>query len=146
MHEQMKNRFVTASFEGVPAIFVERPVIVYVNVSNVISDDWGVKCTITDSCLPGMPRLQRSSCQIAAAWEVLDCSDGDWRARYVPWQMFFDPQVIKECLARADERAKAGKVFEWDDRQKIFAEYYARVSEELEKRVNAVRARGIRVS
>ena len=60
--------------------------------------------------------------------------------------MFFDPQVIKECLARADERAKAGKVFEWDDRQKIFAEYYARVSEELEKRVNAVRARGIRVS
>jgi hypothetical protein len=136
--EQMKKRFVAASFEGARAIFVERPVLVYVNVAEVIADDWGVKCTITDLSLPGMHKLQRSPCPISAAWVVLDSSDGVWHARYIPWRVFFDPQVIKECLARAEEQAEAGEVIGWDDGHKIFTGYYTRIGDEIEKRSNAL--------
>jgi hypothetical protein len=136
--EQMKKRFVATSFEGVPAIFVERPALVYVNVTDVIADDWGVKCTITDLSLPGMHKLPRSPCPIASAWEALDCSYGVWHARYIPWRVFFDPQVIQEYLACAKEKAEAGEVIGWDDGHKISTESYTRLSEEIEKRASAL--------
>lgn len=139
IHEQKKMRFVAASFEGAPAIFAERPHIVHIQITSVLSDDWGMKATITDSRLPGMQRLPRSSCLIAAAWDVFELSTGDWQAHYVPWRLFFDPLVIEGCLARATEKAKTGRVIEWDDGHKIFGDYYARVSEEFQKRANALR-------
>jgi hypothetical protein len=129
--EQMKKRFVAASFEGEPAIFIERPSLVYVNVTNVIADDWGVKCTITDLSFPGMHKLLRNPCPIASAWEVLDFSGGVWHARYIPWRVFFDPQVIKDFLARAKEKAEAGEVIGWDDGHKICTGYYKRISEDI---------------
>jgi hypothetical protein len=133
--EQMKKGFVSTSFNG-PAIFAERPVIVYVTVTDVISDDWGVKATITDSCFPGMHRLRKSSCPIAAAWQIFSYSVGDWHAQYVPWRVFFDDEVIKECLALANEKAKADKAVEYDDGHKIFTEYDMRIAKELEKVAN----------
>jgi hypothetical protein len=36
-----KKRPVAASFEGLAATFVEYPNIVYVNVTDVVTDDWG---------------------------------------------------------------------------------------------------------
>jgi hypothetical protein len=136
--EQMKKRFVAASFEGVRAIFVERPDLVYVNVTDVIADDWGVKCTITDLSAPGMHKLRRSPCPIASSWEVLDFSDGVWHARYIPWRVFFDPHVINQFLAQAKEKAEAGEVIGWDDGHKISTEYYHRIGEDIEKRANAL--------
>jgi hypothetical protein len=143
MHEQAKKRFVAASFEGVHAIFVERPAIVYVQVSDVLSDDWGVKFTITDSCRPGMHRLSKSACPISAAWQIFSFDDGGWQAHYVPWRVFFDLEVIRNCVARANEKAKAGEVLEYDDGQEVFAEYYMRVSHEFLKQTNSLlRAKG----
>lgn len=123
----MKNRFVAASFEG-PAIFVERPGIFYVNVSDVTHDDWGMKAIITDFRMPGMARLQRSPCPIAAAWNVFGFDDGDWHALHIPWRSFFDFEVIRSCVAKARENAKTGSTVCWDDGQKIFAEYDLRLA------------------
>jgi hypothetical protein len=145
--ELTKKRFVPASFEGMPAIFVERPVIVHVKVSDVISEDWGVKCAITDLGSPGMHMLQRSPCPIAASWQVFSYSAGNWQAQYVPWSVFFDPQVIGECLACANEKRQAGGIIKYEDGQKIFMEHYRRVSEEFQRLANALlRPRGIRVN
>lgn len=126
--QQMKKRIYTASSEGVCGMFAEYPALVCVSVTDVVADDWGLECTITDLSLPGMHKLRRSPCRIGAVWECLDCSGGFWYARYVAWRVFFDPQFIKDCLTRAKEKADEGEVIGWNEYRKIFIEYYERPS------------------
>ena len=118
LHQHMKNRFVTASFEG-PAIFADRLDIFYVNVTDVRHNDWGMTATVTDVGLPGTARLH--TCEIRASWNAFRFNEGDWHALDIPWRVFFDFEVIRSCLKLAKQNVT--ETIAWQDGAKIFAEY-----------------------
>jgi hypothetical protein len=104
--------------EGAIAIFKEHPDIICVRVSNIVADDWGVRILITCVPTPGMKRLgkdDKDSCNIAAAWDVFSFNEVDWHARYCPWDLIFDSQLIEDVNLLADHAAKQGKLLTLED-------------------------------
>jgi hypothetical protein len=105
------------------AIYLEKPVICHVVVSRIACDDWGVKTTIVDSVMPGMPRLGQRSTEIAAAWEVFSFSAGCWQARYIPWRLFFDPTVVRACIELGAKANQRGSTIDCNDVIEVTLEY-----------------------
>ena len=104
--------------EGAIAIFMEPPDIICVRVSNIVVDDWGVRTLITCVPTPGMKRLgkdDKDSCNIGAAWEVFSFNEVDWHARYCPWDLIFNSQLIEDVNLLADHAAKQGKLLTLED-------------------------------
>ncbi len=128
--DRTKVRFsaLSSSLEGAEAIFVERPLVAHVRVTDICHDDWGVRLTITDLLKPGMHRLRNKVCSIAATWQIFSFSAGDWQAHYIPWKLFFDPTVIRGCGELGDAASQSQSMVALDDARQIFTEYYLRIS------------------
>lgn len=126
---------IAAECEGALAIFMERPAATLVRVSNIRADDWGVKVTITCEPLPGMSRVggeeQIDCCDISASWEIFIGDTLSWRARYIPWRLYFGPEAIEKFIALAGREAESGKQIDWTAAQNCVMEdeirrHYAR--------------------
>ena len=106
--------------EGALAIFLERPDATLVRVSDIKVDDWGVSVTITYVALPGMSRCweeQTDHCVISASWEIFTGDTVSWRARYVPWQLYFGPEAIEKFIALAGREAESGRQIDFGGAQ-----------------------------
>ena len=115
-HEKFSSIY--QSFDGAEAIYVERPLILHVRVTQVCFDDWGVKASITDLLSPGMHRLRRNPFQFAFAWMVFACGDNYWDTPNIPAcrsQLFFHPIVIRPALELAAEANRNGVKFLTDN-------------------------------
>ena len=122
IHQWQQQSFpaIAAKCEGALAIFVERPGATLVRVSNIRADDWGVTVTITCVPLPGMSRCweeQTDRCDISASWEIFFGDAVSWRARYVPWQLYFVPEAIDKFIALAGREAESGRQIDFGGAQ-----------------------------
>src|SRR5215469_12512550 len=108
-HERFSSIY--QSFEGAEAIYVERPLILHVRVTQVSFDGWGAKASITDLLSPGMHHVSRNPFEMSSAWEVFSCSDKYWDTPNIPEfrrQLFFHPIVIGRALELAAEANRNG--------------------------------------
>jgi hypothetical protein len=130
LHDLQRARFSNqlSSFEKAEAIYVERPSLLHVRVSEISYDEWGVKATIVDSLLPGMRGISQSQCGIAASWKIFSFSTDFWQANYVPWRLFFDPKVIRGCVELAAQANQKGSMIDWNEAMNVFSEYYLEIA------------------
>ena len=103
--------------EGASAIFMERPTVAQVRVSDITADDWGVRLRITCLPKPGFGRLGRKAVEstvLAAAWEVFSPEPDAWYAHYISWRLLFDPKLIARISAFAERLASAGQQISYE--------------------------------
>jgi hypothetical protein len=112
------------SFEGAEAIHVESPMVFHVRMRHISCDTWGVKAIAVDLLTPGLHRPRQSPFEIGASWETFSYSADFWQARYVPWQLFFDPGVVRLCIELGAGANQKGSAINWDDAVMIFAKYH----------------------
>jgi hypothetical protein len=119
------------SLEGAQAIHVETPAIFHVRMSHISCDAWGVKATAVDLLTHGMHRPRQSPFEISACWEIFSFSADYWQAHYAPWQVFFDPEVVRRCIELGAQANQKGSTIAWYDAKQVFTEYRRKVSNQL---------------
>jgi hypothetical protein len=125
LYDRERARFSAqcSSFVGAEAIDVEKPGIFCVRVSQISYDTWGVRITTVDTLMPGMHRLSQSPSEISASWEVFSFSANHWQARYVPWQLFFDPTLVRSCTELAAQANQRDSTIDWNDAMKMILDW-----------------------
>jgi len=114
--------------EGSIALYQENPHACCVRVSNIRSDDWGVKITITNVPMAGMRFSEnpaRQSAEIGCAWIVFSPNPSEWYARY-GWRLFFDSDLVEAVKALGTQLAGEGKLLEYNQAQMCVMEHRAR--------------------
>jgi|SRR5271170_1269303 len=125
---------VAAKCEGARAIFLEDPDVTLVRVSDITSDEWGVKAKVSCMPTPGMSLLgkgQSMSCDLGAAWRVFSSDATEWYAHYVNWKLFFDTRLIEKITEVAAESAMSGKLLAYDAAMSCVREHRATTEEDL---------------
>ena len=112
------------SVEGAEAIYTETPGIFHVRISHVSYNAWGVKATGVDLLTQGMHRLLKNPFEIGACWGIFSFSTDYWHARYVPWRLFFDPEVVRLCIELGARANQKGSTIHWHDAKEVFSDYY----------------------
>jgi hypothetical protein len=108
------------------AILVEYPSASLVRVSNIFSDDWGVKLKATSLPAPGLGFLrkaQNDSCDLSAAWEIFSFGAGVWSAHYVAWRLHFTPELVEKVRLVAYQTVEQGGQFDFRGVAKCLGEY-----------------------
>ena len=107
-----RDRFIAEMFlrEGATAIYIEKPIIAYVRVSEVCCFDDHMQARITAIPTPGMIQGSLSSCTISAAWDNLSHIDGTWHVPFVSWTAYFGAEEIQIGLQLAAQAAERGTV------------------------------------
>jgi hypothetical protein len=116
--DQNRKRFpeLAQRCEGSAAILMEYPSTWLVRVSNISSDDWGVRFKITFVPTPGLspPRnTNRPSEQLSAAWEIFSFAADVWSARYVAWRLHFAPGLVEKVCVVASQMAEEGNQLDY---------------------------------
>ena len=101
--------------EGAEAIYVERPEIMHVRVSNIRQDDSGMSAAdqIAVVLTTNPTHAAPSSWEIFASWEVFSLGAEHWSARYVPWSLCFDQEKIKAVLEAAPNLKTKPPILAW---------------------------------
>lgn len=94
--------------EGANAIYIERPRIAYVRVSDVRGDDEGIEAFIAVLPTPGMSDEGEPSFKISAAWEIFSNFYDHWHAIFVSWSVYFGAEEVKVGLELAARAAARG--------------------------------------
>jgi hypothetical protein len=103
---------------------MDKPGLLHVRVVEISFDEWRVNVTIVDSLMPGMHGPSSKLVQNRTSWELLSFSADYWQTHYVPWRLFLDPRVIRECAELATQANRRGSMIDWNDGTKVFSEYY----------------------
>ena len=116
--DQTRKRFpeMAKLREGSLAILMEYPSTWLVRVSDISSDDWGVKFNITFVPTPGLspPRNTNTpSGKLSAAWEIFTLSADVWSARYLAWRLHFDPESVERVCMVAGQMAEQGNQLDY---------------------------------
>jgi hypothetical protein len=114
----IRSRFVETipRREGAHAIYMERPEIMHVRVSNIRHDDSGMSAAIDQIAvvLTTDPKhAAPSSWEVSAAWEVLSLGPEHWKAHYVSWSLCFDQEKIKAVLETAPNLKTRPPILAW---------------------------------
>ena len=93
--------------EGANAIYIERPLIVYVRVSEIRCFDDHMEARITIVPTSGMNQVGRPSFKVGGAWQGFSNIHDKWHVQYVAWSLYFGKEEVRiglELAARAAER------------------------------------------
>jgi predicted transcriptional regulator len=93
--------------EGAPAIYIERPLIAYVRVSEIRGFEDHMEALVTVVPTPGMNEDCSSQFKIRAAWDWLSNTHDMWHVHYVAFSVYFGEEAVRiglELAARAAER------------------------------------------
>ena len=134
--KQKEFAALAGSFEGAEAIYVERPLILHVRVTNISFDNFGVKAKATDLLQPGMHRVSQSSFDIFFAWETFAFSKGEWDTPNIPqcrFHLFFGASVVRPAIQLAAEANRTGSIIDWDEFLAVVREYHQRGNRERAK-------------
>lgn len=94
--------------EGANAIYIERPLIAYVRVSDVRGDDEKMSAVITVIPTAGMCDDGTQCFKIGAVWNGFSNFFELWRASYVNWSVYFGTEEIEAGLQLAATAAASG--------------------------------------
>jgi len=131
LHEWKRKEFaaLAESFEGAEAIYVERPLVLHVRVTDISFDDWGVKAKATDLLQPGMQKIPQSPFDIFFAWEVFAFNKGEWDTPNIPqcrFRLFFDASVVRPAVKLVAEANRRGSIIDWGELEAVTKEYHQR--------------------
>ena len=93
--------------EGANAIYIERPMIAYVRVSEIRGFDEHMEALVTVVPTPAMNEDCSSQFKIRAAWDWLSNTHDMWHVHYVAFSVYFGQEEVRiglELAARAAER------------------------------------------
>ena len=93
--------------EGANAIYIERPMIAYVRVSEIRGFDDHMEALVTVVPTPGMNDDCSSPFKIRAAWDSFSNTYSMWHVHYVAFSVYFGQEEVRiglELAARAAER------------------------------------------
>ena len=96
--------------EGANAIYIERPLIVYVRVSEIRCLEDRMEAQITVVHTPGMNEDCKPSFKISAVRDWFSNSYSQWHARHVSWTVYFGNEDLRIGLALAARAAEQGSV------------------------------------
>jgi hypothetical protein len=108
------------------AILLEYPSASLVRVSNIFSDDWGVKFKVTFVPTPGLGLLRKTdktSGDLSAAWEIFSFAASVWSARYIAWRLHFAPELVEKVWVVAGQMAEQGNQIDYRHVTKCLVEY-----------------------
>jgi hypothetical protein len=114
--------------EGSLAILLEYPSASLVRVSNVFSDDWGVRFKVTFVPTPGLSlpgKTNKPSGDLSAAWEIFSFAAAVWSAHYVAWRLHFTRELVEKVCVVAGQTAEQGNQIDYRDIAKCLVEYEA---------------------
>lgn len=103
------------SREGAHAIYIERPMVALVRVTEVHGDDFGVGAHIDLVHTPGMREGDSASWKISACWDFFSNSHDHWHAHYVSWTLYFGADHLQTGLELAAQAAAKGLTVELRD-------------------------------
>ena len=125
----------TWTFEGMQdkedsvAIFTEDDLTALVRVTQITADVDSIRCLVFAVPIPGFYLLPRRMCggvRLFASWDVFSGDDLVWHARYVPWYVFFEEQLIQDILRLAETAARDGRLIAPEKRSIAAAEFWIR--------------------
>ena len=94
--------------EGAQAIYIERPVIALVRVTEVSCNDDEIRAHMEVVPTPGMNECDAKSSEISARWDIFSNFDDQWHASYVSWTVYFGADRLQAGRALAAQAAAGG--------------------------------------
>ena len=95
--------------EGAHAIYIERPTIAYVRVSEIRAFEDHMEAHVAVVPTPGMNECDLTQWKVGAAWEGLSNIDGLWHVRYVAFTVYFGQAEVQIGLDLAARAASEGR-------------------------------------